>query len=190
MPHSRSTSLARRLACAGLTLFSVACLPAGRRPDPRTLTDAEYLRQRELMIPVQGVTRRQLRDTFNARRSGGRSHRALDIMAKKGTRVLSADDGVVLRVDRNELGGKTIYVADPNRRFVYYYAHLDEWVYPLKAGQRVKRGELLGSVGTTGNAPENAPHLHFQLMRMTGRQYWNGDPVNPIPYLRVKGDER
>lgn len=178
--------------CAILTslLLANACLPAGRRQDPRTLTDAEYLRSRELMIPVHGVTRRQLRDTFNARRSGGRTHRALDIMAKKGTRVLSADDGVVLRVDRNELGGKVIYVADPYRRFVYYYAHLDEWVYPLKAGQHVKRGELIGSVGTTGNAPDNAPHLHFQMMRMTGRHYWDGPPVNPLPYLRKKGEER
>ena len=185
LPHRTN-----RLTCLALVLFVGACLPAGRRQDPRTLTDAEYLRSRELMVPVHGVSPRQLRDTYRARRSGGRTHNALDIMARKGTRVLSADDGVVLRVDRNDLGGKIIYVADPYRRFVYYYAHLDEWVYPLKPGQHVKRGELIGSVGTTGNAPDNAPHLHFQLMRMTGRQYWDGDPVNPIPYLRKKGEEQ
>lgn len=171
--------------------LATACLPAGGHRDPRTMTDDEYLRSRELMVPVQGISRRHLRDTYNATRRGGRAHLALDIMAKTGTRVVSADDGIVLRVDKNELGGRVIYIADPHRRFVYYYAHLNQWVYPLEEGQRVKRGELLGSVGTTGNAPKNAPHLHFQLMRMTpGRQYWNGPPVNPIPYLRKQGEER
>lgn len=155
------------------------------------MTDTEYLRSRELMVPVHGVARRQLRDTYNAPRSGGRAHRALDIMARKGTRVLSADDGVVLRVTTNPLGGKVIYIADPHRRFIHYYAHLDKWVYPLKEGQRVKKGELIGSVGTTGNAPKDAPHLHYQLLRFqAGTRYWEGPPVNPIPYLTKKGDER
>lgn len=173
------------LAC----LLPAACLPAARAP--REMTDSEYLHSRELMVPVHGVARRQLRDTYSAPRSGGRAHLALDIMAKKGTRVVSADDGVVLRVTTNELGGRVIYIADPHRRFVYYYAHLDKIVYPLAEGQRVKRGELIGSVGTTGNAPRNAPHLHFQLMRFgPGRQYWNGPPVNPLPYLKKKGNER
>lgn len=168
-----------------------ACLPGGGSRDPRTLTDAEYLRERQLMVPVHGVSQRQLRDTYSAPRSGGRAHLALDIMARKGTRVVAADDGTVLRVDTNPLGGKVVYIADPNGRFVHYYAHLDKWVYPLKEGQKVRRGELIGSVGTTGNAPKNAPHLHYQLMRsVPGTPYWNGPPVNPIPYLRRKGKER
>lgn len=172
------------------TLLLVGCLPGGSR-DPRTMTEAEYLRSRDLMVPVHGVSRGRLRDTFNAPRGGGRAHLAIDIMARKGTRVLAADDGVVLRVTTNPLGGKVVYVVDPHRRFVYYYAHLDKWAYPLKEGQSVRRGQLLGTVGTTGNAPANAPHLHFQLMRMTGaRDYWNGEPVNPLPYLKRKGKER
>jgi peptidoglycan LD-endopeptidase LytH len=174
-----------------LIALAVGCLPGGGAVDPHTQTDAEYLRSRELMVPVHGVSRRDLRDTFSARRSGGRAHLALDIMAEKGTRVLSADDGTVVRVTENSLGGKVVYVADPHRRFVYYYAHLDKWVYPLKEGQSVKRGELLGSVGTTGNAPKEAPHLHFQLMRMTNvERYWDGTPVNPLPYLTKQGEER
>lgn len=166
---------------------------SGARPETRArgMTDAEYLRSRDLMVPVHGVGRRDLRDTYSAPRSGGRAHLALDIMAKKGTRVLAADDGYILRIVKNDLGGKTLYLTDDNRRFVYYYAHLDEWKYGLAEGQRVRRGQLIGSVGTTGNAPANAPHLHFQLMRSSpGRQYWNGEPVNPIPYLRRTGDER
>jgi murein DD-endopeptidase MepM/ murein hydrolase activator NlpD len=173
--------LALLAACGGLKPTSGA----------RTQTEAEYLRSRELMIPVQGVARRRLRDTYSAPRSGGRAHLALDIMAKKGTRALAADDGYILRIGNNALGGKTIYLSDPARRYVYYYAHLDKWVYGLKEGQKVKRGQLIGSVGTTGNAPKDAPHLHFQLMRMTQRRdWWNGPPINPIPYLRRKGDER
>jgi len=181
----------RALLALTTALAATACLPPSGSRSPRAMTDAEYLRARDLMVPVQGVSRRQLRDTYSAPRSGGRAHLALDIMAKKGTRVVSADDGTVLRVTTNDLGGRVVYVADPSHRFVHYYAHLDKWVYPLKEGQRVKRGELLGTVGTTGNAPKNAPHLHFQLLRMKpGGQYWNGDPVNPIPYLRRKGNER
>ncbi len=171
------------------TLALVAC--GGARSSVRPLTDAEYLRSRELMVPVHGVSRRALRDTYSAPRSGGRAHLALDIMAKKGTRVLAADDGFILRITENALGGRTIYLSDPERRFVYYYAHLDKWAYGLKEGERVKRGQLIGSVGTTGNAPKDAPHLHFQLMRMgRGRQWWSGEPINPIPYLRKKGKER
>lgn len=181
----------RSLLLLATAVILSAC--GGPRPNvrPSAMTDAEYLRWRELMVPVHGVKRSQLRDTYSAPRSGGRAHLALDIMAKKGTRVLSADDGVILRITRNDLGGKVIYIADPHRRFVYYYAHLDEWKYGLAEGQTVRRGQLLGSVGTTGNAPANAPHLHFQLMKMgTGNRYWAGAPVNPIPYLRRTGRER
>ncbi len=178
------------LLLSALALLS-ACAGANPGTRPRAATDAEYLRSRDLMVPVQGVKRSQLRDTYSAPRSGGRAHLALDIMARKGTRVLAADDGYILRIVRNELGGKTLYLTDDQRRFVYYYAHLDEWRYGLEEGQRVHRGQLIGSVGTTGNAPAGAPHLHFQVMRMgANRQYWNGEPLNPIPYLRRTGKER
>lgn len=175
------------LLCALLA----ACGPPRANTRPRPLTEAEYLRGRDLMVPVHGVKRSQLRDTYTAPRSGGRAHLALDIMARTGTRVLAADDGYVLRITRNDLGGKVIYLTDAQRRFVYYYAHLDEWKYGIAEGQRVRRGQLIGTVGTTGNAPRDAPHLHFQLMRMgPGRQYWSGEPINPIPYLRRTGRER
>jgi murein DD-endopeptidase MepM/ murein hydrolase activator NlpD len=181
--------MTRSVTLLALVLFGSACgaVRSGGRPP----TEGEYLRSRELMVPVHGVSRRQLRDTYSAPRSGGRAHLALDVMAKKGTRVLAVDDGVVLRIGENELGGRIIYLSDPERRFVYYYAHLDKWAYGLKEGQRVSRGQLIGSVGTTGNAPKDAPHLHFQLLRMgSGRQWWSGEPLNPIPYLRKKGRER
>lgn len=181
----------RSLFLLSLGAALTACGGARANTRPSTMSDAEYLRSRELMVPVQDVERGQLRDTFSAPRSGGRGHLALDILAKKGTRVVAADDGVILRITRNDLGGKVIYMTDPDRRFVYYYAHLDEWKYGLVEGQRVRRGQLLGTVGTTGNAPANTPHLHFQLMRMgAGNRYWSGEPINPIPYLRRTGKER
>lgn len=156
------------------------------------MTEREYLRSRKMMVPVNNVKPSQLRNTFNAPRSGGRAHLALDILVRKGTPVISADDGVVRRIDTNALGGRVVYVVDPAERFVHYYAHLDRWAPGLEVGQRIRRGDLIGTVGTTGNAPANAPHLHYQLLRYRrdSRQWWSGDPVNPIPYLRKKGNRR
>ena len=188
--HSFTEQMRSRLSLIVLFLLA-ACAGAPVETRARAISDAEYLRSRDLMVPVFGVRSRDLRDTYSAPRSGGRAHLALDIVAKKGTRVVAADAGFILRIERNELGGKTLYLTDEHRRFVYYYAHLDEWKYGLAEGQRVHRGQLIGSVGSTGNAPANTPHLHFQLMRMgPGRRFWNGEPVNPIPYLRRTGDER
>lgn len=181
----------RPLLILAASLLVGACYGLPASEVPRPMTEREYLRSRKLMVPVQGVRQKQLRDTYSARRSGGRAHLALDVMARRGTWVLAADDGVVRRVSTNALGGRTVYLVDHAGRFVHYYAHLDRWAPGLKAGQRVRRGDLLGTVGTTGNAPKNAPHLHYQLLRYRNtRMWWTGDPVNPIPYLRKKGSRR
>ena len=90
------------------------------------------------------------------------------------------------------LGGRVIYIVDDAQRYVHYYAHLDEWARGLRVGDKVERGTYLGTVGTTGNAPANAPHRHYQLLRYRtdSRQWWSGEPVNPIPYLRRKGNKK
>ena len=142
----------------------------------------DYLLARELEIPVAGTTMRQLQDTFDEGRDGGRVHRALDILAPRGTPVLAADSGRILRVKTNALGGNTIYAADPQGRIVYYYAHLDAYQRGLVDGLMIARGDTLGFVGTTGNAPKDTPHLHFQVMRMPpDGKYWDGEPINPYP---------
>jgi murein DD-endopeptidase MepM/ murein hydrolase activator NlpD len=142
----------------------------------------EYLLGRALEIPVAGKSAQQLQDTFDEGRDGGRVHRALDILAPRGTPVLAADDGRVLRVKTNSLGGNTIYTTDPNGRIVYYYAHLDAYRKGLVEGLVIARGDTLGFVGTTGNAPRDTPHLHFQVMRMPpDGKYWDGEPINPYP---------
>jgi murein DD-endopeptidase MepM/ murein hydrolase activator NlpD len=188
----RPRLIGRSLLVAALFLGACTRGPDRGGPSPK-LSDADYLRALRLMVPVAGTRPERLSNTFYAPRgsAGARDHMAIDIMAPKGTPVLAAVDGVILRVTTNELGGKTIYATDPGRRFVYYYAHLDRYEGRTKPGAIVRQGAVLGYVGTTGNAPKNAPHLHFQVMRMIGgKQWWEGPAVNPYGlFARVGGAE-
>ncbi len=153
-----------------------------------TEDDLDRLRQRNLAVPVLGKYPDDVGATFVDGRSGGRRHNAADIMAPRGTLVLSADDGVIRRLSTNALGGITIYATDPEQRFVYYYAHLDGYAPELRVDQRVQRGDVLGYVGTTGNAPPTAPHLHFQIMRLLDQdRLWDGVPIDPKPFLQLPG---
>ena len=139
-----------------------------------------------LYFPVAGRDGSPLADSFGDARDGGdRQHRAIDIMAPRGTPVLSVQDGRILRLSTSAKGGITLYATDREERFVFYYAHLDRYHDGIRANMPVMRGDTIGYVGTTGNAPENVPHLHFQLMRMpSDRRYWNGEPINPYPLLK------
>lgn len=137
-----------------------------------------------LLMPVQGFDVKNLRDNFDETRGGVRRHEALDIMAARGTPVVAVDDGVVTKLFRSIAGGITIYQADPTQAYVYYYAHLDRYAEGLKEGQALKRGEVIGYVGSTGNAPANAPHLHFTIFELgPEKKWWRGKAVNPYPYL-------
>ncbi len=148
-----------------------------------------YLLTRRLEIPVAGMAVGKLRDSFDEGREDKRVHRALDILAPRGTPVISADSGRILRVGFNALGGNSIYASDPLGRVVYYYAHLDAYRAGLTQGATVARGDTLGFVGTTGNAPKDTPHLHFQVMRMpTDGRFWDGDPINPYPLFLLMQD--
>ena len=146
--------------------------------------DLEDLHYRGLLVPVAGIDVSKISNTFNDARDGQRKHNAVDILAKRGTPVLSVDYGTILKVGTNALGGNIVWAADANRRFVYYYAHLDRWADGLRDGMAVQRGDVLGYVGTTGNAPKDIPHLHFQLLRFTNdKRYYDGLPVNPLPFF-------
>jgi murein DD-endopeptidase MepM/ murein hydrolase activator NlpD len=148
----------------------------------------DLLAARQLAVPVQGVPRSQLRDTFEDGRGKGRRHQAIDIMAPRGTPVLAADDGRVAKISSNRGGGLSAYLVDPSGRLVYYYAHLDGYAPGLQEGQAVRRGDVIGYVGTTGNAPESAPHLHFAVMLLSHeRRWWGGEAVNP--YAALAGDQ-
>jgi len=151
--------------------------------------DAEYVKSRRVMLPVAGIQTDQLTDSFEEPRDGSRRHHAIDILAPRGTPVLAADDGHVLRVSWNSAGGNTVYATDAESRIVYYYAHLDHYHEGLSAGMRLVKGDTIGFVGTTGNAPKDIPHLHFQIMRMPhDGKYWNGEAINPFSILRAEGE--
>lgn len=137
-----------------------------------------------LAIPVAGVEPGDLVDTFRAARSEGRMHDAIDILAPRGTPVVAAAPGEVVRLFTSDKGGLTVYQLGADGRTVYYYAHLDAYAPGLKAGQRVRRGQAIGTVGDTGNAVPGNTHLHFAIWRAAGRaDFWDGDPVNPYPLL-------
>jgi murein DD-endopeptidase MepM/ murein hydrolase activator NlpD len=151
--------------------------------------DIEYVRSHRLQLPVAGIHSDQLADSFDEPRDGTRRHHAIDILAPRGTPVLAADDGRVLRVSWNSAGGNTVYATDVEGRIVYYYAHLDHYRESLAAGMPLAKGDTIGFVGTTGNAPKDIPHLHFQIMRMPhDGKYWNGEPINPFGILRAEAE--
>jgi peptidoglycan LD-endopeptidase LytH len=141
-----------------------------------------------LIVPVRGVEASALYDTYDEQRGGGtRVHEALDIPAPRGTPVLSATGGRVLKLFNSEAGGKMVYAADSSERFILMYAHLDSYANGLAEGQPLHRGQVIGAVGTTGNAPPTVPHLHCALARSNDvKQWWKGSPVNPFPLLAEK----
>jgi len=124
-------------------------------------------------------------DSFDARRGGTRSHNALDIMAPRNTPAIAATSGTIMRLHSSVAGGLTIYMVDRTSRYVMMYGHLDSYRPGLKEGAAVRRGEIIGFVGSTGNANPLAPHLHFQIMRSDNpRQWWKGTPLNPFLIYR------
>ena len=145
----------------------------------------EELRSRSLTLPVQGIKKDDLRDTFDEMRGGSRRHEAMDILAPRNTPVFAVEDGKIARLFLSDAGGITIYQYDPTETYVYYYAHLERYAEGLKEGDTVKRGQVIGYVGTTGNAPRDTPHLHFAIFKMTDdKRWWQGTPIDPYSVLR------
>lgn len=137
-----------------------------------------------LVVPVQGVALAELSNTFDDARGQGRVHEALDIMAPRGTPVLAVADGAIEKLFASERGGLTIYQFEPTGRHAYYYAHLDRYAQGLSEGDKVKRGQVIGYVGSTGNASDDAPHLHFAIFELgPEKNWWEGTAINPYPVL-------
>ncbi|MDP3718398.1 MAG: M23 family metallopeptidase [Acidobacteriota bacterium] len=145
----------------------------------------EVLRNRRLEVPVQGARREDLRSMFDEQRGTSRRHEAIDLLAPRHTPVIAVEDGTIARLFISDAGGLTVYQFDPTSTYCYYYAHLEGYAAGLKDGDRVKRGDLLGYVGTTGNAPKDTPHLHFAIFQLTDqKQWWQGTPIDPYTVLR------
>ena len=156
---------------------------------PMLPADSNYFRAHPLMVPVEGVEPRELRDTYHEARSGGRIHMATDIMAMRGTPVLAAANGRIVKLANSGAGGITIYVADASGRYVEYYAHLMGYAPDVREGLPVQEGDVIGFVGSTGNASPDAPHLHFQVMRGDAN-YWNGTPIDVRSFMTKPGRMR
>lgn len=137
--------------------------------------------EKSIRMPVQGVSPDQVANTWKAPRRGGRRHEGQDIFARRGTPVLAATDGIVVRVGGGELGGNALLVAGRGAR-TFYYAHLDSYAPDIDAGDAVRQGQVLGYVGNTGNARTTPPHLHFGVYTATGA-------VNPLVLLRGREAE-
>ncbi len=180
----RGPSLAFAVAHA---VFAVACLAIASiaLAAPAVVDEMQALRSRNLLLPIASVTPAQLTDTYTQARAAGRVHEALDIMAPRGTPVLAVEDGRVAKLFLSKPGGITFYQFDHNTEFAYYYAHLDRYADGLKEGMPVRRGDVIGYVGSTGNASPDAPHLHFAIFRLgPERQWWRGTALNPFEVWR------
>jgi murein DD-endopeptidase MepM/ murein hydrolase activator NlpD len=149
-----------------------------------TDADLDYIAARNLLIPVANMTASQLRDTYRQARSEGREHGAIDIMAPQGTPVLATTDGVVIKLFQSDRGGVTLYELDPSGRYVYYYAHLMRYAEGIAEGKQLRRGDVIGYVGNTGNAGAGQYHLHFGISKLRSPRQWSGGaPINPYPLL-------
>jgi murein DD-endopeptidase MepM/ murein hydrolase activator NlpD len=179
---------------AALSIALAAAAPAGAQSrsairifSGSLVPDFTYLRSvaaMHLLLPVSGVQAHQLRDTYREARSGGRVHDAIDIHAPRGTPVLAATDGTILRLHHGALGGNSIYQLAPDGRTRFYYAHLDAYAEGLHPGQQVQRGDVIGYVGDTGNAAPGDTHLHFSIAILSDvHRWWEGHNVDPYPIL-------
>lgn len=138
-----------------------------------------------LVVPVEGVKVAQLADTWGQSRAGGdRAHQATDIMAPRGTAVLAAAAGTVEKIFESADGGHTVYVRRNDLQWQDYYAHLDTYAPGLAEGMKVAQAQRIGTVGSTGDADAQAPHLHYAINAMAGGdKWWQGKAVNPYPIL-------
>jgi len=144
------------------------------------------LRQRHLRLPLERVDVKVMKGQFGERRADGtRGHEAVDLLAPRNTPVLAVEDGTIAKLFNSKAGGTTIYQFDREGRFCYYYAHLESYASGLGENQHVSAGDVIGYVGTSGNAPKNTPHLHFAIFELTPeRRWWQGRALDP--YLVFK----
>jgi len=139
----------------------------------------QALRRRDLRVPIDGAQIESWKGAFEEHRDG-RAHEAVDILAPRNTSIHAVDDGTIAKLFESKAGGHTIYQFDRAHRFCYYYAHLERYEPGLADGKKVSRGDVIGYVGTSGNAPPNTPHLHFTIFELTdANRWWDGRPIDP-----------
>lgn len=168
-------------------MLRTLCLAAAFYAATQGPWDADYrvLSSHHLVTPVLGANPKEIQDTYTDARSGGRVHQATDILAPRDTPVVAIDDGTIRKLFTSVRGGLTIYEFDPTETYCYYYAHLDHYAAGIKENTSVHRGEVIGYVGTTGDAPPNTPHLHLEITKLgPDKHWWQGTSINPYPLLK------
>jgi murein DD-endopeptidase MepM/ murein hydrolase activator NlpD len=159
--------------------------PSNENPvdsSPRIGTDpVAELRRHPLRLPIDNADITEMKGDFSERRGGGaRPHEAVDLLAPRETPVHAIESGTVAKLFLSKDGGNTIYQFDPTKRFCYYYAHLERYADGVHEGQPVSAGDVIGYVGTSGNAPKNTPHLHFAIFQLDDdHRWWRGTAIDP-----------
>jgi murein DD-endopeptidase MepM/ murein hydrolase activator NlpD len=154
--------------------------------DGRSKPDATDGGTHAFRLPIDGMNLDALKGGFYESR-GGRRHEAIDILAPRNTPVRAVENGSIARLFLSKQGGITIYQFDPSARYCYYYAHLERYADNLHDGDAVTKGQVIGYVGTTGNAPPNTPHLHFAVFELgDDKSWWKGQAIDPYPFLKDK----
>lgn len=165
---------------------TVPAAPATTMPPTASAATPAGMPNLKLYSPIAGLQPKEIQDTFNDARTGGgaHTHEATDILAPRGTPVLAVSDGTIKKLFNSKTGGITIYQFDPTEQYSYYYAHLDRYADGLKEGQKVKAGDRIGFVGSTGDASPSTPHLHFGIFELgPEKNWWQGKPINPYMFL-------
>ena len=141
-----------------------------------------------LRMPIDGMTFESMKGGFEERRGGRRPHEAADLLSPRNTPVHAVGDGTIAKLFFSKAGGTTIYQFDPSGRLCYYYAHLERYAEGLHEGQQVLQGEVIGFVGTSGNAPANTPHLHFAVFELNAdHKWWQGRAIDPYLVFKNQG---
>jgi len=168
---------------AGDTPAKTRLTPPTQQPEVPRARPGSTSSEPVIAPPIEGVKPYELRDSFNEMHYGHR-HEAIDIMEPKDTPVRAVVDGTIQKLFLSKTGGNTIYEFDENRMYCYYYAHLERYAYGLHDGMSVSRGEIIGYVGSTGDAATAAPHLHFAIYLLgPHKHWWKGAPIDPYPVL-------
>ena len=183
-------------------ISTVPALQSTQLPTPRPETTpipsstvesaaSEPVPRSKIIVPVQGIKPEQLVDTFTQSRSEGRTHDAIDIPAPAGTPVIAAADGEIVKFFDSEKGGITIYQISTDRKYFFYYAHLQRRADDISEKQFVTVGRVIGYVGDTGNAGAGNFHLHFAITAVIDpKRFWDGISINPYEILRGSAELR
>jgi len=159
---------------------------AARSPDAtRSIATSGTISRAPLRVPIDGADVEKMKGSFDEPRPG-HEHEAVDILAPRNTPVHAVQDGTIAKLFFSKGGGgNTIYEFDPTGRYAYYYAHLERYADGIREGQTVKAGDVIGYVGTSGNAPPDTPHLHFAVYELNAQhQWWKGKAIDPYPFFK------